>query len=154
MQTHVKSTEIRNVPARWVAYRRATAPRSELGATITSPNMLPGIYELANRHGAKAGAPYVRYLDCRENEIDVQIGVPLSGPIPPDGDIAVDLYSACRAVVVEFFGPYSDLAEAYMAGESHIASERLTSGGAMWERYDGPGDPDGNARVILYWPIE
>jgi effector-binding domain-containing protein len=146
--------ELLSIKQHWVAYRRATCTHDRIGETITSPLMLPDIYAHAAKHGAKASAPYARYLDWREKDCDIQVGVMLSESVPPTGDITVDLYSACRALVLTFSGPYSELRQAWDAGFLALREQALQPGGAPWEYYDGPPNEDGVAKTVLHFPIE
>lgn len=145
---------IKTVSAKWVACRRVTCAHDKIGESITAPTVYPGIYDLARRHDVQAGPPYARYLQWRENDCDIQCGVPLSGPIPPEGDIAVDFYTACRVVSYTFIGPYSGLGQAHEKVIAYIKENELKHGGPCWEIYDGPGDPDGNATTHICYPIE
>jgi effector-binding domain-containing protein len=145
---------VRSIPKCWVEYRRATCSHDKIGETITAPNMLPGIYELARENDAHPGPPYARYLEWREKDCDMQIGVGLTKAIPSDGDITCDLYSACLAVVAEFDGAYDRLTSVHEACRDYIEREELKYGGACWEVYVGPAGADGVAHTEVYYPIE
>ena len=147
--------KIESIPQRWVVYRRATCARQRLGETITSPAVLPGIYDFARRHEANPGPPYARYLSCSDSDCDLQVGVEIAKAIPPQGDIVVDCYAACRVVTVEFIGPYDQLGKAYDACPAYVKRKNLRLGGPCWELYHPPTSPDpSTSRTCIFWPIE
>lgn len=146
--------DVLTVSSQWVAYRRVTCDKDKIGATITAPNVYPGIYELAKKHGVKAGPPYARYIQWRENDCDILCGVPICSPIPPEGDIIVDLYTACRLVSYTHVGSYADLGQAHDKVIAYIKENNFKHGGPCWEIYDGPGNPDGTATVHVCYAIE
>lgn len=146
--------EVLNVAAQWVAYRRLTCDRDKIGPAITAPDVLPSIYELAKKHGVQAGPPYARYLRWGETDCDLQCGVPLTGPVPPEDNIVVDYYTSCRLAMLTFVGPYSELGKAHDTVIEFIKANGYTFGGPCWEVYDGPGNPDGTATTHVCYAIE
>ena len=146
--------EVLTVSSQWVAYRRVSCTHDQIGATITAPDIYPGIYEHASKHGAKSGPPFARYIEWRENDCDILCGIPLTTPIPPDGNIMVDHYTSCKLVTYLFKGPYSRLGEAHEAVIAYLKKHGLKHGGPCWEIYDGPGDENGIATTHVCYPIE
>ena len=146
--------DVLTVSSQWVAYRRVTCSKDKIGEAITAPNVYPGIYELAKKYNVKPGPPYARYIQWREDDCDILCGIPLCGPIPPEGDIIVDFYTACRIAMYTFVGPYSELGNAHKKVIEYIKTQGLRHGGPCWEVYDGPGNPDGTATVHVCYALE
>jgi effector-binding domain-containing protein len=74
---------------------------------------LPGVFGWLDAHGtAPAGPPFFRYrvIDMA-NEMVIEAGVPMAGPVAPEGDLTVDELPSGRYVTRTYIGPPEDLVE-------------------------------------------
>lgn len=115
-------------------------------------------YEVLQRAGiAPAGPPVVRYLSMTPDEIDAEIGWPVSAPFAPHDDVVGASLPACRVAFTSYFGPYEGVGEAYEAIRVWCASQGLNMAGAPWESYltDPVAEPDpAKWQTDLYQPVD
>lgn len=137
----------------WVAFRRATCAHTEIGATITAPQMLPGIYKSADDAGVRASHPFARYVAWRETDCDLEIGVLLDEPFDPPEGIEVAEWATQYCAVARFHGPYSQLAPIYENLRSYLEANGLDRSGPPWEVYPGPGTEPGVGPVHIFQPV-
>lgn len=134
--------EVRELEPRLTACVRLRIAPDELAAAF--PAHLPRIAETVREHGGTiAGPPYARYYHWGWDDVDVEIGAPISALIPslPEaamaerGEVACGELPGGRAAVVVHIGPYERLGEGWRQLEELMAASQLASAGCGWEHY-------------------
>lgn len=154
--------EIHELTPKPTAAVRVTAPTSELADLFDTH--LPAIGERVADLGAEpSGPPYARYHSFGEEQVDVEIGIPLTRPLPnvpalaevPPGELGAGTLPGGHAAVTVHRGPYDGLPETYAALEAWIGEQGRSAGGAPWESYvDMPTEVDeADLRTEIVWPL-
>lgn len=91
-----------------------------------------------------AGAPFVAYYNVDMQDLDVEIGVPVSKPIAGRGEVNQSLIPAGKQASCVYKGPYAEIGPAYDALTKWIADSKLIPSGVCYEFYlNSPGEvPD------------
>jgi effector-binding domain-containing protein len=99
--------------------------------------VLPELFAWLERHAiAPSGAPFFKYnLVDMDRELELEVGVPISGKMPGDGRVVGGTLPGGRYAVLTNRGPYDRLVEANAAllkwiGEQglKLAAEKTSSG--------------------------
>jgi effector-binding domain-containing protein len=119
----------------------------------------PALYgHVAQAGSAPAGAAFIRYPgeDFDPDDVDVELGVPVAGPIPGGGGITAGTLPAGREAATVHAGAYEAISLAYQALEAWIAEHGHETAGPPRETYlVGPPeatDPE-QFRTELAWPL-
>jgi len=128
------SVLLRAIPAQWIAAIRASIPANGSLAPLFDEAELH-----AAHHNARAAAsPLAIYHDeeCKEDESDVEVAVPLEGAIPAEGRVHVRKLSAEPTMAcVVFTGSYEKTPEVLHTMLSWIQSHGYRVGGPLREVY-------------------
>jgi effector-binding domain-containing protein len=155
--------EVREQPAQPTVAARTRARQDELGGLF-------GRYlgEVMGRIQAAgvmpAGAPFGRYYEFGEDNVDVEIGIPVSAPlpdIPPLADAAAGEIGNAelpggRVAFTVHRGSYDGLADTWGHLREWIEEQGHVVGDGPWESYiDEPGDMSdmSNVRTEVVWPL-
>ncbi len=115
---------------------RAEQPYAGVGATMrlreigqAFPRMMGELAAGLGRLGvAPAGPPFLRYVVIdMEGEIQIELGIEVAAPIPPDDALISGILPAGRYGSVVHTGPYDALGEANAALQTWIEREGLRS---------------------------
>ena len=82
-----------------------------------------------------AGRHVAVYLSCDGGQIDLEVGVEVTGPIGGHGDVIDSLTPAGEVATVTHFGPYQALGDAHRAIQAWCAANGRTPAGPNWEIY-------------------
>jgi effector-binding domain-containing protein len=96
-------------------------------------------------HGAHpAGPPFARYHRLGGDKFAVEAGFPVSTAIGADGEVQPSQLPAGPVAVLRYVGPYDQMAAAYEALASWLASHGGEPAGDPWEVYftDPASEPD------------
>jgi effector-binding domain-containing protein len=105
---------------------------------------------------APAGPPFIRYFDYDEDEVDMEVGVPLDAPLPGSGVIQASELPGGRVAITVHEGDYSGLDAAHDALSDWVLSNDRDTKGPVWEVYtvNAWADPDPAAwRTEIVWPL-
>lgn len=106
--------------------------------------------------GHPAGAPFSIYHSIREDEVDLESGMPVPEAMAGAGRIEAGELPGGRAVVVSHYGPYETLPRTHMDLYNWLQEQELEIRGPFWEVYltDPAEEPDPNKwRTDIVWPV-
>lgn len=110
------------------------------GAMQSLPQIIGAGYAAIGAYLAEAGAtpvgpPYVAYHNADLQDLDVEMGFPVAGPLPGKGKVQYRILPACRVATCLFTGPYDQMGRAYEALQAWMAAEGLAPAVQMYEWY-------------------
>ncbi len=82
-----------------------------------------------------AGAPFAAYSNMDMQDLDVELGFPVTRPLPGKGDIQPGEIPGGLLASVMHVGPYSDCGPAYEALTQFAKDQGHTPTGAAYEMY-------------------
>lgn len=90
-----------------------------------------------------ADVPFVAYHNMDMQKLDVEIGFPVSGPLPGREDIVPGVIPAGRIIFCMYRGPYSKMAPVYGEMLRWIGDNGYSAAGTAYEHYyNGPECPE------------
>jgi effector-binding domain-containing protein len=115
------------------------------------------IMRYLNELGAQAsGEPYTAYHNLNMQDMDVEMGFPVSKPMPPQGEIKSGRIAASRVVSALYVGPYSGLEIVYNEIFKWIAEKGLKLKDVYYEYYyNSPQEvPEKELLTKVVMPVE
>jgi len=82
-----------------------------------------------------AGAPFTAYYNMDMQDLDVEIGFPVSKRLPGKDDIQASEIPQGKAATCLYVGPYSDIGLAYTALSEWIKENGYEATGVAYEMY-------------------
>lgn len=84
-----------------------------------------------------AGAPYCKYTNGSEDymQFDIELGIPVSEPLPEEGEIYMSKTCEGRAVSAIHKGAYKDIEKTYTPMMEYLAKNNLKSTGVYYDYY-------------------
>ncbi|MDR2866500.1 MAG: GyrI-like domain-containing protein [Methanomassiliicoccaceae archaeon] len=79
--------------------------------------------------------PFITYYNMDMNDLDVEVGVPVSKTLPPRGEMAAGRIPEGKAVVCMFRGSYADTESTYNEMWKWAADNNLRPAGTAREHY-------------------
>jgi len=129
--------------------------------------IMGGIYQKLFAHIAKymvkqgmqmAGVPYCKYTNGRENFMlwDIELGVPVSEPLPEQGEICMSKTCDGKAICATHKGAYKDIEKTYAPMMEYLAANNLESTGVYYDYYlNDPSDtPESELLTKVVFPIK
>jgi len=162
---HVPDTRIVELTPQPTVAVRVQRPISELDLGELFDFHLPNIADgIANRGAEPAGPPYGRYHEFGPEQVDVEIGIPVSMPLAglraiaecEAGELGSSELPGGSAAVCVHLGPYDGLSEAYDRLHDWIHASGRDEGPGPWESYiDDPSEvaDASQLRTELVWPL-
>jgi effector-binding domain-containing protein len=144
---------------------RVTQPMSELDISALFDIHLPNIADrIAAQGGNPAGPPFARYHEFGPEQADIEIGIPVAGPVPnirpleecEPGEVGASQLPGGELAVLVHLGLYDRLGEAYDRLRDWIHAEGRHEGRGPWESYvDDPTEVDDpvQLRTEVIWPL-
>jgi len=132
--------EIINQPLQPTLAIRTTTSIKEL------PNELGKAYGAIGQYLAElgeqpTGAPYAAYFTFSMESMDIEIGFPVSGPLPGKDEIESSEIPAGKVARCLYTGPYNKIEPAYNALTAFIEEQGYESTGVAYEFYlNDPGE--------------
>jgi AraC family transcriptional regulator len=146
--------EVKDVEPQWVLSIRQDTTPAGMGAAFQQ--LVPVIEAYCEKHGiARAGPLIGLYHDYREDHVDMEIAVSVSGPAEGEGRIEAKELPGGRAAVAMHEGPYETISQVHEALDAFV-HERGGHGETPREVYHvRPGDdPDpANWRTEVVYPL-
>jgi len=104
------------------------------------PELLGKVYgkigQCLGAHGAQPiGPPYVGYFNMDMQDLDLEIGFPVSQAIQSEGDIQSSEIPEGQYATCLYTGPYSDIEPAYIALTQWIENQGYQTTGVTYELY-------------------
>jgi len=101
-----------------------------------------------------AGMPYAAYRNMDMQDLDLEIGFPVSRPLPGAGRVQPGEIPGGRWATVMHIGPYDQIGAAWGRLTAAIALNGMTIAGPAYEfYYDGPETPPEKIRTLLGHPV-
>ena len=140
MSYQIEFTEQKEQPALSVRTRTAVGNLStEMGKAYGA------IFPMIGQAGAApAGAPFAAYYNMDMQDLDVEIGVPVSHPIAGRGEVRESAIPAGKQASCLYKGPYTEIGPAYDALTKWVGDNGYAATGVCYEFYlNSPGEvPD------------
>ena len=101
-----------------------------------------------------ADVPFVAYHNLDMNDLDVEIGFPLSNSLPGKDDIKAGCIPAGKFVFCMYRGSYGESEPTYNEIAQWIEEHGLKTTGISYEHYyNGPEFPESEALTMIAIPI-
>jgi effector-binding domain-containing protein len=100
--------------------------------------------------------PYVVYHNMDMNDLDVEMGIPVEASLPGDGEVRAGVLNGGPAATCLYTGPYSGLAETYLAMDEWVETQKLELAGTAYEIYynDPVVTPPEELRTLIAYPLK
>lgn len=126
------------------------------GPVQNLPELVSAAYAAIGAYAAEAGAalvggPYVTYYNADMQDLDVEMGFPVAGPMPGRGEVQFRMLPESRVATCLHTGPYDQIGPAYAALQAWMAQNGLTPSEQMFEWY--LNDPEQAAPEALLTKI-
>lgn len=110
---------------------------------------------IAGQGAQIVGEPYVAYRNRNMEDLDLEIGFPVSQPLAARGRAEPGTLQGGKWASTLFVGPYDKVAPAWDALERFIDATGHEPGGPAYEFYfDGPETPPEKTRTRLTFPLK
>ncbi|MDD4767791.1 MAG: GyrI-like domain-containing protein, partial [Desulfotomaculaceae bacterium] len=103
-----------------------------------------------------ANAPYTAYYNLDMQDLDVEMGFPVAGPLPGKGEVKAGEVPAGRYVSCMFKGPYNQMEPVYNEMNKWMQENNLEPTGIAYEYYyNGPQDvPESELLTRISLPVK
>lgn len=147
--------EVKEQPAQpTISIRRRTAVQA-------LPQVFGEVYGAIGQYLAElgeqpAGAPFAAYYNMDMQDLDIEIGFPVSKKLPDRGEIKAGEIPQGEVATCLHIGPYSDIAQAYTALSSWVAENGYEATGVAYEMYlnDPLQTPPQELRTLILYPLK
>ena len=104
------------------------------------PGLMPGIYAQIAQYigeigGQPADPPYAAYYNMDMQDLDIEIGFPVSESLSGKGDIQIGEIAGGSYAASIHVGPYNEIAPAYSALTEWVEGEGHKTTGVAYEIY-------------------
>jgi len=101
-----------------------------------------------------ADVPYTAYHNMDMQDLDVEIGFPLSKALPGRDDIQAGSIPGGKVIFCMYRGAYSEIGPVYEEMMKWVQDNGFTSSGSSYEYYyNGPGFPESEMLTRVVLPI-
>lgn len=147
--------EVRQMPAQPVLSIRSRTPMDNLQQVLGQS--YEKIALLLNELGENpAGCPFVIYYNMDMQDLDVEVGFPVSSALPGKGAIQAGDFPAGWAATCEYTGPYPEMVSAYEALTHWIQEHNYQPTGVAIEVYlNSPSQtPPEELKTQIFLPVQ
>ena len=132
-----------------------TTTRLELLPQVIGKSYQKIMAYLAELGEQPAFAPFTAYYNLDMQNLDVEMGFPVTRPLPGKGDISAHELPAGKVVCSMYKGPYSGMTEPYNEMTRWIAEQGYTPAGVSYEYYfNSPQDvPESELLTKIVMPL-
>jgi len=101
-------------------------------------------------------APFTAYYNMDMEDLDVEMGFPVSKPVAGKGEIKAGFIPAGKQASCMYRGPYSEMAPTYEAFTARITESGYVPTGVFYEFYcNAPGEvPDSELLTKIVFPLQ
>ena len=101
------------------------------------------------------GAPFGAYYNMDMQDLDIEIGFPVSRPLPDRGEIKSGALPAGKIAVTMHIGPYDAIGPAYEALTQFVQANGCTPSGVAYEFYfSEPDVPPEQIQTQIVFPLK
>lgn len=130
----LNTPEVVELPARTTAVIRMTVKRERMAEAF--PPAIQEVMSVVGAQGAQPAGPlFARYLRMGSGEVEVEIGVPLSRPIEPEGRITISSLPGGSALRAVHQGSYEELYSSWDQFGRWVAENGHEPDEGLWESY-------------------
>lgn len=147
--------ELKNQPAQPVLFIRTRTAMENLPMEIGKA--YHAIMEYMNEIGeTPLDAPYTAYYNMDMEDLDVEMGFPVSKVLPGKGEVKSGEIPAGKQVSCMYKGPYKDMAAPYDAMSRWISEKGYTPTGVSYEYYyNSPMEvPESELLTKIMFPLK
>lgn len=103
-----------------------------------------------------AGVPYAAYYNMDMQDLDIEIGLPVTRVLPGRGTIQPSQLPGGKAATYLHTGPYNELGAAYDALNQFILDQGLQATGVAYEIYlgDPSQTPPQELQTLILFPLK
>lgn len=117
------------------------------------------LWECITQQGKQmAGCPYCKYTNGSEDfmQWDIELGIPVSEPLPEQGEIYMSKTCEGKAICATHKGSYKDIEKTYTPMMEYLAANNLESTGVYYDYYlNDPSDtPERELLTKVVFPIK
>jgi effector-binding domain-containing protein len=137
MSTRAPTTlqcELIERPAQPVLSIRTRTPVQDLPALVGKVYSTIGQY-LGELQQPPSGAPFAAYYNIDMQDLDVELGFPVAGPLPGRGEVMAGEIPAGRYAACLHIGPYDAIGTAYDALQTWLKEHGYAATGVSYEFY-------------------
>jgi effector-binding domain-containing protein len=156
--------EIRELTPQPTAALRVTQPMESMDLAPLFDEHLPNIaHRLADLGVEPAGPPFGRYHQFGPDQVDVEIGIPVSAPASnlrplaeaEPGELGASELPGGQVAITIHRGSYDGLSKTFDALHDWIHAQGRDEGSGPWESYvDDPGEVGmEEAKTEVIWPL-
>lgn len=99
--------------------------------------------------------PYVAYHNMDMQNLDVEFGFPVAGPLPGKAEIQAGSIPAGKIIFCMYQGAYSAMEPVYGEMVKFIADHHLKPVGTAYEHYfNGPEFPESEMLTMIVMPVK
>ncbi len=113
---------------------------------------------LAEQGREMAGVPYCKYTNGSEDymQFDMEFGIPVSKPLPEQGEITMVKTCEGKAISAIHKGAYKDIENTYAPMMEYLAANKLESTGVYYDYYiSNPADtPENELLTKVIFPLK
>jgi AraC family transcriptional regulator len=147
--------EVKQAEPQHVLCIRETTTQEALGSTLG--RLFGAVREhLEELDVEPQGPPFARYPKFEEDDVEVEAGFPVPGPLAETDEITNDELQGGQLASTWHVGPYETLYKAHAALEAWIEEQNRAPAGAPWEIYwtdpEEVPEPD-QWKTEVVWPV-
>lgn len=146
--------ELIKAKAQPVAYVRTRCAQADL------PKVIGGSYGKIMQYLGKLRvqptcAPYAAYYNLDMNDLDVEMGFPISGELAPEGDVQYRVLPEGYQIETVYKGPYSGMMGAYTQMQEWMDKNGYRVAGPVFEYYLTPPEVHESEHLTrIVFPID